>query len=92
MHLDRRLLAALVVLLGGMYKFWPTGLVTGLELLWGPDSGGIYLSGKYGCTNPKTEAIRDYVAQEQPLALASLSADMPRSEVHRPNQEHRLSI
>jgi len=49
MHLHRRLLAALVILLGGMYEFWRTGRVTGLELLLGPDSGGIYLSGRYRC-------------------------------------------
>jgi hypothetical protein len=30
MHLHRRLLAALVILLGGMYEFWRTGRVTGL--------------------------------------------------------------
>jgi hypothetical protein len=47
MHLHRRLLAALVILLGGMYEFWRTGRVTGLELLLGPDSGGIKLSGRY---------------------------------------------
>jgi hypothetical protein len=41
MHFHRRLLAALVILLGGMYEFWRTGRVTGLELLLGPDSGGI---------------------------------------------------
>ena len=41
MHLHRRLLAALVILLGGMNEFWRTGRVTGLELLLGPDSGGI---------------------------------------------------
>jgi hypothetical protein len=34
-------LAALGILLGGMYEFWRTGRVTGLELLLGPDSGGI---------------------------------------------------
>ncbi len=33
MHLDRRLLAALVILLGGRYEFWRTSNVTGLELL-----------------------------------------------------------
>ena len=49
MHLHRRLLAALVMLLGGMYEFWRTGRVTGLELLLGPDSGGISLSGRYRC-------------------------------------------
>jgi hypothetical protein len=32
MHLHRRLLAALVILLGGRYEFWRTGRVTGLEL------------------------------------------------------------
>jgi len=37
----RRLLAALVILLGGRYESWRTGRVTGLELLLGPDSGGI---------------------------------------------------
>jgi hypothetical protein len=31
-HLHRRVLAALVILLGGMYEFWRTGRVTGLEL------------------------------------------------------------
>jgi hypothetical protein len=36
-----RLLAALVILLGGMYEFWRTDRVTGLELLLGPDSGEI---------------------------------------------------
>src|ERR1700732_110872 len=32
MHLHRRLLAALVILLGGMYEFWRTGRGTSLEL------------------------------------------------------------
>jgi hypothetical protein len=41
MHLHLRLLAALMILLGGMYEFWRTGRVTGLELLLEPDSGGI---------------------------------------------------
>jgi hypothetical protein len=36
-----RLLAALVILLGGMYEFWRTDRVTGLDLLLGPDSGEI---------------------------------------------------
>jgi hypothetical protein len=34
-------LAALVILLAVLYEFWRTGRVTGLELLLGPDSGGI---------------------------------------------------
>ena len=49
MHLHRRLLAALVILLGDMYEFWRTGRVTGLELLLGPDSEGIQLSERYRC-------------------------------------------
>jgi len=53
LHLHRRLLAALVILLGGIHEFWRTGRVTGLELLLGPDSGRYLIERKISvCTAP----------------------------------------
>ena len=50
MHLHRRLLAALVILLGGYVRVLADWSRDGLRaLLLGPDSGGIQLSGRYRC-------------------------------------------
>ena len=53
MHLHRRLLAALVILLGGMYEFWRTGRVTGLESPLGTGFGRYLIERKISvCTAP----------------------------------------